>query len=82
MTLHLVIWSLYCEAVDPLLLKQGVADPLDVLAYCIGGYLSWALWNWPRYKALSFDEARRETTFGPGAITPKSVIGPSVQHVI
>jgi hypothetical protein len=43
--LHLVVWSLYCEWVGPVIQHQGIGDPLDVLAYWIGGIGSWALWN-------------------------------------
>jgi hypothetical protein len=35
--LHLVVWSLYCEWVGPVIQHQGIGDPLDVLAYWIGG---------------------------------------------
>jgi hypothetical protein len=44
--LHLVIWSIYCEWIGPIIQNKGIADPLDVLAYWVGGLLSWALWNW------------------------------------
>src|SRR5437867_4318689 len=35
--LHLVVWSLYCEWIGPVIQHQGVGDPVDVLAYWIGG---------------------------------------------
>ena len=43
--LHLVVWSLYCEWIGPVIQHQGVGDPVDVLAYWVGGIGSWALWN-------------------------------------
>ncbi len=43
--LHLVVWSLYCEGIGPLIQNQGVQDIVDVLAYWIGGVVSWGLWN-------------------------------------
>ncbi len=41
----LVIWSIAFELIGPYFFKKGTADPLDVLAYCIGGLLCWIIWN-------------------------------------
>jgi len=41
----LVIWSIAFEIVGPLYFKKGVSDFFDILAYWIGGALSWYLWN-------------------------------------
>lgn len=41
---HLAIWSLICEVVGPHWLKLGTSDPLDVLAYTVGGVT--ACWWW------------------------------------
>ena len=43
--LHLLVWSIYFELIGPLLLKRATGDPLDVLAYCAGGLVCWAIWN-------------------------------------
>jgi len=43
--LHLFIWSVYCEAIGPLVQNTGVADPLDVLAYSVGAVASWGFWD-------------------------------------
>ena len=43
-SLHVLVWSLVCEWIGPLLLNQGVADILDVLIYSIGGCLSYFIW--------------------------------------
>jgi hypothetical protein len=44
-TLHLAIWAIVCEVLGPLLLRGPVGDPLDVLAYVIGGLLAGVIWQ-------------------------------------
>jgi hypothetical protein len=44
--LHLVVWSVYCEWIGPMIQHKGVSDLVDVLAYWIGGIGSWVVWNW------------------------------------
>lgn len=36
---------LVCEYIGPIYLRRGVADPLDILAYAAGGFVSWLYWN-------------------------------------
>jgi hypothetical protein len=43
--LHLVVWSVCFELIGPLLLHWGTADPIDVIAYWIGGVGSWIIWQ-------------------------------------
>ena len=38
--LHLLVWSIFCELIGPLVLGLGVGDTLDVLAYTCGALLS------------------------------------------
>lgn len=41
----LAIWAIAFELIGPFYFGKGISDPLDVLAYCIGGFLSWMIWN-------------------------------------
>ena len=41
----LAIWSISFEFVGPLYFGKGTSDPIDVFAYCLGGLISWLLWN-------------------------------------
>jgi hypothetical protein len=43
--LHLTIWSLYCEWIGPIVQQKGIGDPLDVVAYCMGGGVSLVIWT-------------------------------------
>jgi len=43
--LHLVVWSLVCEAVGPAFVAGTTADPWDVVAYGVGAVVSWVVWN-------------------------------------
>lgn len=43
--LHVVVWSLVCEGIGPLLLGHGTADWLDVAAYAVGGCAALLIWN-------------------------------------
>ena len=45
-TLHLGIWSAICEGLGPHFFHHGIADPGDVMAYAVGGAVSW--WWWRR----------------------------------
>lgn len=41
---HLAGWALLFEFVGPLLMRHTTGDPWDVLAYVVGGLLSWMWW--------------------------------------
>jgi len=41
----LAIWSIAFEFIGPYFFEKGTSDPFDVLAYCIGGIISWVIWN-------------------------------------
>jgi hypothetical protein len=41
----LAIWSIAFEFIGPYFLEKGTSDPFDVLAYCVGGLVSWVIWN-------------------------------------
>jgi hypothetical protein len=41
----LAIWSIAFELVGPFYFGKGTSDPSDVLAYCLGGLISWLIWN-------------------------------------
>ena len=41
----LAIWSIAFELVGPFYFGKGTSDPLDILAYCLGGLISWLIWN-------------------------------------
>jgi hypothetical protein len=43
--LHLLVWSIFFEALAPLFVASAKGDPLDVVAYCAGGLASWLYWN-------------------------------------
>lgn len=43
--LHLVVWSVICEFIGPLLLHHGTADGWDVLMYAAGGIAACLWWN-------------------------------------
>jgi hypothetical protein len=55
-----IVWSALFEVVFPqlpVLEKYAVADPGDVLSYCVGGLVSAVFWQW-HYKS------RRESHSG------------------
>ena len=41
----LAIWSIAFELIGPFFFGKGTPDPSDVLAYCLGGLISWLIWN-------------------------------------
>lgn len=43
--LHLIFWSVLFEYVGPKIMPHAVGDPLDVLAYGAGAFVSWAWWH-------------------------------------
>lgn len=43
--LHLGVWAVVCEGVGPWLVRNAVGDPLDVLAYVIGGLVAGLIWR-------------------------------------
>ena len=44
-TLHFLVWSVICEVIGPHFLPRAVGDPLDVLAYAVGGVIAWGWWK-------------------------------------
>jgi hypothetical protein len=42
---HLAIWSLLFEVIGPHLMRHATGDPLDVVAYLVGGVLGWCWWQ-------------------------------------
>ncbi|MFZ9919835.1 MAG: hypothetical protein ACO3GO_02070 [Terrimicrobiaceae bacterium] len=40
------VWSLAAEVIAPMLFARCTADPLDVLAYTVGGLASTVWWKW------------------------------------
>ena len=47
-----LVWGIILELVGPNLLGQGHGDPLDVLAYAIGGVAAWSYWHFDCSKRL------------------------------
>jgi hypothetical protein len=45
--LYLLVWSLLFEVLGPFITPATTADPLDVLAYCLGGAFAALWWNRP-----------------------------------
>jgi hypothetical protein len=41
----LTIWSVAFELIGPFYFAKGISDPIDVLAYFLGGLASWIFWN-------------------------------------
>lgn len=41
----LALWSIAFELIGPFCFGKGTSDPSDVLAYCLGGLISWLIWN-------------------------------------
>ena len=42
---YLVVWSVVCEGLGPVLLRRGTADLKDVLAYAVGAGAAWLWWR-------------------------------------
>jgi hypothetical protein len=51
---HLLIWSVMCKIIGPYFLHIGVADPLDLLCFAVGGFGACAWW---KYGGRRSDEA-------------------------
>ena len=49
--LHLVTWSVICEAIGPALVRGACGDPWDVAAYAAGAVLAGLWWNRPQRQA-------------------------------
>lgn len=43
--LNLFVWSVLFEVIGPFIMPWTVGDPLDVLAYVVGGVLAGLWWN-------------------------------------
>lgn len=68
----LAIWSTAFEFIGPRFFQKGTSDPLDVLAYCIGGLISWAVWNrsvllyrWQNMTCLILNTTPNSTRINP-----------------
>ena len=40
-----LLWSVMAEGLAPLWLTRSTADPLDLLAYTLGGFMLWLRWH-------------------------------------
>ena len=40
-----LLWSVMAEGVAPIWLTGSTADPMDVLAYALGGFMLWLRWH-------------------------------------
>jgi hypothetical protein len=43
--LYLTVWSILFEVIGPRMMSRATGDPLDVLAYAVGGVLAGLWWN-------------------------------------
>ena len=43
--LHVAVWIIFFEWFGPLVLHQGVADPIDSWCMTGGGLVAWAVWH-------------------------------------
>ena len=41
----LIIWSISFEIIGPYYFEHGISDPIDIVAYFLGGGVSWLIWN-------------------------------------
>jgi hypothetical protein len=46
---HLIFWSLLFEWIGPKLVRGTTADPMDVVAYCVGAFIAAVWWNRERW---------------------------------
>ena len=72
--LHLTIWSVFFEALAPVVVTSARADAWDVAAYCAGGLAAWAFWNRRELKSriiaaprglTELSNPKRQETFYP-----------------
>ncbi len=48
---HLAVWCVFFKWFGPVVLHQGVADPIDLACYSGGGVVAWLFWNYgPRLR--------------------------------
>jgi hypothetical protein len=40
-----LVWAVAFELVGPAVSQKATSDPLDVLAYAAGGFVSWGIWS-------------------------------------
>jgi len=57
-TLHLLVWTVYCECLGPIIQHAGIGDPLDAVAYFAGAIGSWLFWR----RAATMAQGRRVTS--------------------
>ena len=61
-----IVWALAFELVGPVFFHRGTADPLDALAYMVGGAVSYGVWRYPR----NFDRSSKKAVFAPRILPP------------
>ena len=44
-TLYLIVWSVLFEVIGPHITRRATGDPLDVIAYVMGGIVAGLWWN-------------------------------------
>jgi len=44
---HLAIWCVLFEVVGPRIANHATGDWRDIMVYCVGGLIAWALWHAP-----------------------------------
>jgi hypothetical protein len=52
-SLYLLVWSVLFEAIGPHIMRRVTGDPLDVVAYIVGGLLAGVWWNRARNAATA-----------------------------
>lgn len=55
-TLYLIVWSVLFEVIGPHITRRATGDPLDVIAYVMGGIVAGLWWN-----RVMVVQPRRET---------------------
>ena len=62
LAIPVLIWSIAFEVIGPRVFGRGVSDPVDVVAYCVGGFVSWLIWRRPiRYSVVRRSEFLKPT---------------------
>ncbi|HEV2765543.1 MAG TPA: hypothetical protein VGV38_21345 [Pyrinomonadaceae bacterium] len=78
---HLAVWSIFFELLAPLAWGRATGDALDIVAYCAGGLVSWAVWNRkalarPKFSLPAFHLPRLSLpNFSLSRETPRNLTG-------
>jgi ubiquinone/menaquinone biosynthesis C-methylase UbiE len=56
---HWCVWSILMEVIGPRFEPHAVGDPWDVVAYLIGGLVSWGIWFLEEGRRTNFDALSR-----------------------